>query len=66
MQVYSRLSALVASALALGGILVVIMSVNQVDTRAQAATEVAANPAGEPPIDAAASVELETATFALG
>ncbi len=66
MQAYSRYFALIAAALTLGGILVVIMSVNQADTSARAATEAAPIPAGTPPIDAAAPVELETATFALG
>lgn len=66
MQAYLRHFALIAAALALGGILVVIMSVNHEDTRAQAATQGAPSPAGTPPIDAAVPVELETATFALG
>jgi hypothetical protein len=66
MQAYSRYFALIAAALTLGGILVVIMSVDRVNTDAQAATPGASTPTGAPPIDAAAPVDLETATFALG
>lgn len=66
MQAYLRHFALIGAALALGGILVVIMSVNHADTRAQVTAQAATSQAGKPPIDAAGPSELETATFALG